>query len=258
MDVSSSPISKSTAELVRQILSPDTEGRTKPILRRPVHTLKRAGPSIKAPPRDYKSPSPEEDESSRDCDSELEECCQELDRPKLESRSEFPEEQSRLFCCPNLIKHFRASPMMPLELDETHGPIIEDFIAHVNNLTLEWRVENPTFDILGDVAYIIKVNKVVRGEEVFTHLFLQDESEGWFAELMRTPKLLPFNPSGPGSYQSYCCTKHISMYRVGFFEKVYSKKHDRWTFGDKGLDVVMGLMTQSEREVEMLSCPAIH
>jgi hypothetical protein len=141
---------------------------------------------------------------------------------------------------------------MPSDLERRHGPIISNFISSVNFVNLEDRLDDVPPEELRELNRVIKVNLVEHGEEVSTHLYMQHQDELWFAEFMEAPFVLFFNPQGRGSYQSYFCRTHRRMYRVGIFDKSHSMTYNRWTYGDRKLDILMGLLGEFQASVELM------
>jgi hypothetical protein len=133
-------------------------------------------------------------------------------------------------------------------LEEIHGPVINAFVANIGP-KLEEVTTLPSQEF-NAINRIIKVNRVKHGEEISTHLFTINKKESTFTKLIDSPRLLVFNPWGYGSYQSYCCPKHREMYRVGVYDKKFWVLKDRWSFGDIGLDIAMGLISQAQLEEE--------
>lgn len=136
---------------------------------------------------------------------------------------------------------------MPTDLKKLHGPVIDAFVSNISP-ELEKSVTVPEDDFKV-INRIIKVNRILSGEELSTHLFIIGK-ETPFTKLVDLPHPLPFNPQGKGSYQSYCCGKHRTMYRVGVFDKKFKILSDRWSFGDIGLDVAVGLVSEAGVVVE--------
>lgn len=164
------------------------------------------------------------------------------------SQTKTTEEKTVLFCCADLKKHLRTSPIMIKRLEEIHGPVINAFVANIGPKLEEVTTLPP--QEFNAINRIIKVNRVKHGEEISTHLFTINKKESTFTKLIDSPRLLVFNPWGYGSYQSYCCPKHREMYRVGVYDKKFWVLKDRWSFGDIGLDIAMGLISQAQLEEE--------
>lgn len=174
-----------------------------------------------------------------------------LIRPVLQPKP-MPQFPSPLFCCTDLKKHLRTSPIMPTELKKIHGPVIDSFLTSIGPA-----LETPTIlpqDVFNNIKRIVKVNRVLSGSEVTTHLFTTVDNES-FTKLVDLPQVLLFNPQGEGSYQSYSCGKHRTMYRVGVYDKKFRSVTKKWSFGDKGLDFAMGLV--SEAEMALDRCKAV-
>jgi hypothetical protein len=252
----------------------------------PVESQRRVSPSSNTPPREsspVKSPKPDSsqlnttnhnDNTNQETDYEFDEpfsAVENLDlvtasMDDLSSSTEtltspktpvggyysFPVAQSTLFCCSNLEKHLRTSPLMPPDLERRHGPIISNFISAVNLVNFEDRLDDVPPQELRELNRVIKVNLVEHGEEVSTHLYMQHQDELWFAEFMEAPCVLLFNPQGRGSYQSYICRTHRRMYRVGIFDKSHTMTYNRWTYGDRKLDILMGLLSEFQAGVEQM------
>ena len=152
------------------------------------------------------------------------------------------------FCCANLKIHPRTNPIMRKELEKIHRPVINDFIASIDP-KLEDLVTLPK-EVFTSVDQIVKVNRVVVGTEISTHLFAFNKKESTFTKFTATSNAMLFNPQGKGSYQSYYCAKHQTMYRVGVYDKKFAGYKDRMSFGDIWIDIKMGLVSQTEVESE--------
>lgn len=154
-----------------------------------------------------------------------------------------------LFCCGDLHIHPRTNPIMPKKLEEIHGPIITVFVASINPEFEE--LTYLTDEELDAVNRIIKVNRIGAGVEISTFLFGINEKESTFMKILDSEHIMPFNPQGKGSYQSFVCPTHRNMYRIGVYDRKYSYLKKRVSFGDFTMDYSMGLLTDKTYGAEV-------
>ena len=152
------------------------------------------------------------------------------------------------FCCADLKTHERTNPIMPRDLEKIHRPVIDHFIASIGP-NIEELVTLPE-KVFKGVDRIVKVNRVVVGTEISTNLYTYNEKKSTFTKFLTTSNVLLFNPQGKGSYQSYFCKTHRTMYRIGVSDKKFAGYKKRMSFGDIWIDMKMGLVSNAELKVE--------
>lgn len=177
-------------------------------------------------------------------------CGSETGRPEYDVPEKLKEigERNPLFCCGDLHIHLRTNPIMPKKLEEIHSPIINVFVASIGPDFEEMAYISETE--LNAINRIIKVNRVGAGVEISTFLFAINEKESTFMRFLDSDYIMPFNPQGKGSYQSYYCPAHRNMYRIGIYDRKYSYLKKRASFGDVIMDYSMGLLTDSSYRAE--------
>lgn len=168
-------------------------------------------------------------------------------RPQFPPRP-MPQLPDPMFCCADLKLHLRTNPVMPIDLEKKHLPIIQGLVAKINP-DLQERFIVPE-DQFKEIDCIVKVNRVLHSTEISSHLFIISDkisdTEFNFKKICDLPDPLLFNPQGRGSYQSYCCDKHRTFYRIGVYDKLYRLSIGEYSFGDTGLDFVLGLVSKED------------
>ncbi|KIN08542.1 hypothetical protein OIDMADRAFT_48399 [Oidiodendron maius Zn] len=118
---------------------------------------------------------------------------------------------------------------MPHNSEEEHVPSIEDFVASICPELKEAIILSPkTFNA---VSCIIKVNQVMRGTDISTYLFASNAVGATFTRLLDASRI---------------------MSRIGVYDKKCRIFSQQWLFGNKVLDLSMGLISPAELAEEPL------